>query len=73
MYERIRALREDKDMTQTEVAGMLNISQRAYSYYENGERTIPLELLCKIADLHETSIDYLLNRTDTKKAYKPKK
>lgn len=73
MYERIRALREDKDVAQKDIASALNVSQRAYSYYENGERTIPPEILCKIADFHNTSVDYLLNRTDNKTAYRPKK
>ncbi len=69
VYSRIRDLREDKDLTQTEMAKHLNIAQRTYSHYENGERAIPLEILCKIADFHETSVDYLLNRTNEKKPY----
>lgn len=69
VYSRIRNLREDKDMTQTQMAEILNIAQRTYSHYENGERAIPVEILCKIADFHETSVDYLLNRTTTKKPY----
>jgi len=73
MYNRIRALREDKDLTQTYMAQMLNITQRAYSRYETGERAIPLDILCKIADFHQTSVDYLLNRTDDKKPYLPSK
>lgn len=70
MYSRIRALREDKDLTQQNMAKFLNISQRAYSHYETGERSIPIEILCAIADYHQTSVDYLLNRTDEKKPYK---
>lgn len=69
VYTRIRDLREDKDLTQTEMAKYLNIAQRTYSHYENGGRSIPLEMLCKIADFHETSVDYLLNRTNEKKPY----
>jgi len=69
MYYRIRALREDKDLTQTYMAQQLNITQRAYSRYETGERAIPLETLCQIADFHQTSVDYLLNRTDDKRPY----
>ena len=64
VYLRIRDLREDKDLTQTEMAKHLKIAQRTYSHYENGERAIPLEIICKIADFHETSVDYLLNRTN---------
>lgn len=69
MYERIRNLREDKDMTQTQVATYLNCSQRIYSNYERGEVDIPTGILIKLADLHNTSTDYLLNRTNNKKAY----
>lgn len=69
MYERIRNLREDKDMTQVQVASYLNCSQRIYSNYERGEVDIPTGILIKLADLHNTSTDYLLNRTNVKKAY----
>ncbi len=68
-YARIRDLREDNDYTQTAVGEYLNISQRTYSYYENGEHEMPLEVLSKLADLYNTSTDYLLNRTDKKKPY----
>jgi transcriptional regulator with XRE-family HTH domain len=73
MYERIRALREDKDMSQKEIAAEFHISQRTYSHYENGDRSIPTEILCKLAELHETSVDYLLGLTDEKKPYKQRK
>ena len=69
MYKRIRNLREDKDMTQTQVAEILNCSQRIYSNYERGEVDIPTGILNKLADLHNTSTDYLLNRTNQKKPY----
>jgi transcriptional regulator with XRE-family HTH domain len=69
IFERIRNLREDKDMTQTEIAQILNISQRTYSRYENGERSIPIEILSGIADYHNTSVDYLICRTNIKKPY----
>lgn len=72
IYERIRNLREDKDLTQTNVAEYLHISQRTYSRYENDERTIPIEILSNLADFHHTSIDYLIGRTDVKKTYPPK-
>lgn len=72
IYERIRNLREDKDMTQAELAKILSITQRTYSRYENDERSIPIEILAKLADFHHTSVDYLIGRTDVKKAY-PKK
>lgn len=69
MKTRIRNLREDNDLTQSEISKYLNISQVAYSYYELGRRTIPLELLSKLADYYNTSIDYLLYRTDIIKPY----
>lgn len=69
MYERIRNLREDKDMTQTQIAAVLCCSQRIYSNYERGEVDIPTGILIKLADFHHTSTDYLLNRTNRKEPY----
>ncbi|MBR3808606.1 MAG: helix-turn-helix transcriptional regulator [Lachnospiraceae bacterium] len=65
-FERIRNLREDHDMTQTQIGKCLNISQRAYSHYEAGTRDIPIEMLIKLADLYQVNLDYLVNRTDIK-------
>ena len=70
MYERIRNLREDMDLSQTQVAKELNCSQRTYSYYESGGHDIPTETLIKLADLYNVSIDYLLSRTDKKEINK---
>lgn len=64
MNTRIKSLREDHDLTQKQLSVFLNISQVAYSYYELERRSIPLELLSKLADFYDTSIDYLLYRTD---------
>ncbi len=69
MYERIRNLRQDKDMTQTQVATYLNCSQRIYSNYERGDVDIPTGIITKLADLHNTSTDYLFNRTNIRKPY----
>ena len=69
MKTRLRNLREDNDLTQKDLSKMLNISQVAYSYYELDKRSIPLELLSKIADFYNTSVDYLLFRTDTPVPY----
>ena len=66
---RIKNLREDNDLTQKELSTYLNISQVAYSYYEINKRGIPLDLLCKLADFYNTSVDYLLFRTDNFKPY----
>ncbi|MDE5825633.1 MAG: helix-turn-helix transcriptional regulator [Lachnospiraceae bacterium] len=67
IYYRIKNLREDADLTQTEISQRLNISQRAYSHYENGTRDIPTNILIALADFHNVSIDYLLERTNSKK------
>ena len=64
MNTRIKSLREDNDYTQKEISKMLNVSQVAYSYYELNKRSIPLELLSNLADFYNTSVDYLLYRTE---------
>lgn len=66
MYQRIRDLREDKDMTQTQMAEILNCSQRVYSNYEKGERDIPIDILIALAKFHNTSTDYILGLTNKK-------
>ncbi len=53
-------------MTQTQIASILNCSQRVYSNYECGDIDIPTEILIKLADFHNVSVDYLLGRTDVK-------
>lgn len=70
MKTRIKDLREDRDLTQKDISNYLNISQVAYSYYEINKRSIPLEILSKLADFYNTSTDYLLYRTDEIKPYK---
>ena len=65
-YQRIKDLREDKDLTQTQISKQLNISQRAYSHFETGTRGIPTEILIKLADIFEVSLDYLVGRSDKK-------
>ena len=69
IYKRIRDLREDKDMTQQQMADVLHINRRTYAAYENGVNSMTPETLCKIADFHQTSVDYLLNRTMQKAPY----
>ena len=66
---RIKEIREDKGFTQTEVAKKLGITQRNYSYFETGQTMLTEEILNKIANFYNTSIDYLLYRTDERKAY----
>ncbi len=69
MYSRIRDLREDRDMNQTQVAKMLGTSQTGYSKYETGENDIPTAILIKLARFYNTSIDYLLGETDDPRRY----
>ena len=64
IYRRIKDLREDKDMTQQQIADLLHVNRRTYSAYENGVNSMTPETLCKLADIYNTSVDYLLNRTD---------
>ena len=64
MSQRLRDLREDRDWTQKELAAMLGMSQTGYSKYETGENDIPTDILIKLADFYDVSVDYLLNRTD---------
>ncbi len=64
MYYRIRSLREDKDLNQTQVAKVLGMSQTGYSKYETGENDVPTEVLIKLAHFYNTSIDYILGETD---------
>jgi len=72
MYPNIRALREDSDWSQTVLAERLGMSQTGYSKYETGENDLPTWVLIKLADFYGTSIDYLLEQTDTITRY-PKK
>ena len=63
-YQRIRDLREDRDLNQTQVAKILGMSQTGYSKYETGENDIPTAILIKLADYYNVSTDYLLRRTN---------
>ena len=62
MYTRIRDLREDRDLTQKQIAQLLGMSQTGYSKYETGENDIPTSILIKLANFYETTTDYLLDR-----------
>lgn len=70
MYRRIRDLREDKDLRQRQVAQYLNCSQQVYSNYELGQRDIPTDVLIRLANLYNVSIDYLLDQTTNPKRNK---
>lgn len=67
---RLRDLREDRDLKQDDIAKVLNVSQTNYSKYELGKINIPLETLKKLARFYDTSIDYILGLTKRKKPYK---
>ena len=70
---RLKDLREDKDLLQKDVAKVIGISQRGYSHYETGENNIPNSVLIKLADFYETSTDYILGITNIKKPYSKQK
>jgi transcriptional regulator with XRE-family HTH domain len=67
---RIRDLREDRDLTQKELAEYLHIKQNTYSQYENGQRQLPIEALIALAVYYNTSTDYILGLTDEIKPYR---
>ena len=69
---RLKEIREDRDLLQKDVASFLKIKQQQYSEYEIGKRLLPINYLSNLADFYNTSIDYLLNKTDISKPY-PKK
>lgn len=70
MYNRLRELREDKDLTQSAIAQYLDMSQTGYSQYEIGKNDIPTRVLIKLSLFYGVSVDYLLNMIDEAKPYK---
>ena len=69
MYHRIRALREDSDQSQTQLAQRLGMSQTGYSKYETGENDIPTQVLIRLARFYKTSVDYILGVSDIRSPY----
>ena len=69
-FQRIQDLRTDADMSQKQLSEILHISQRSYSHYETGSRTIPVEMLIRLANYYDISVDYLVGRTDKKEMNK---
>ncbi len=67
--ERLKGLREDKDLKQSDIAKMLNVTQCTYSNYEMGKRQVPIDILIKLALFYKTSVDYILGLTDERKPY----
>lgn len=70
MFKRLRDLREDRDLTQAQMAEMLKIHQTTYSDYEIGNLNVPIDVLIKLAKFYNTSIDYLAELTDNPNPYK---
>jgi Predicted transcriptional regulators len=68
-FQRLKDLREDKDLLQGDIAEILMINRSVYSRYERGFQTIPIIHLLKLADFYKTSTDYILGRTDIIKPY----
>ena len=68
-YKRIRELREDHDLTQRQIATILNITQPQYFRYEQGYRDVPTDILITLADLYKTSTDYILGQTNNPTPY----
>ena len=71
--ERIRNLRVDRDLSQREVAEILHVAQNTYAQYELGVQTISTEAWMRLADFYETSVDFLMGRTDVQEPYPPAK
>ena len=66
VFKNLRAIREDNDLKQSDVAKILNVSQNTYSQYETGVIALTAEILIKLSDFYGVSVDYLLDRTDKK-------
>ena len=66
VFKNLRAIREDNDLRQSDIAKMLNVSQNTYSQYETGVIALTADVLIKLADYYNVSVDYLLDRTDKK-------
>ena len=73
MYPMLRAMREDHDWNQTELAQKLGMSQTGYSKYETGENDVPTAILIQLAEIYRTSVDYLLGLTDDPRPYPRKR
>ena len=69
-YKNLRGIREDNDIKQKDIAAYLNVSQNTYSQYETGVISLTAEILTKLADYYNVSVDYLLDRTDNPKINK---
>lgn len=68
-FQKLQDLREDSDLTQRQLSEILHLSSRAYGHYETGARDVPVEVMIRVADYYNTSLDYLLDRTKDKEKY----
>lgn len=68
-FKRLKDLREDKDKIQDDIAKILKITRQQYSLYELGKRDIPVDLVCILAEYYNTSIDYIVGKTNIKEPY----
>ena len=68
-FQMLHDLREDSDLSQKQIGEIIHVSQRTYSHYETGSRCIPIETLIRLADYYNTSIDFLVGRTDKKERF----
>ena len=68
--ERLKDIREDRDYNQEDIAKLLKVTQAQYNRYENGVNSMPIEKYSTLADFYNTSVDYLIGRTDVKEPYK---
>ncbi len=66
-FREFKTFGQTLNLSQKQISDILHISQRSYSHYETGSRNIPIEMLIRLANYYETSIDYLVGRTDNKK------
>lgn len=69
MYKRLKELREDHDLTQSQISKYLNMSQTGYSKYETVENDVPTKILIELAKFYKTSVDYILELTNETKPY----
>ena len=70
MYRGLKELREDRDLTQTQISKILNMSQTGYSKYETGENDVPTKILIELAQSHKVPVDYILGLTNETEPYK---
>lgn len=70
MYRRSKELREDRDLTQTQISKILNMSQTGYSKYETGENDVPTKILIELAKYYKVPVDYILGLTNETEPYK---